>query len=123
VTVHVQDLTHASPQPAGTGGRRTMYVTHYPPTLWDHVGPGQALTSLARQAKRCAVASLGTGDEVEGMLTALGALWSKLPRGVRYSRSKSVSGHDRSKYALVGWYNRKYANQFLPATVGIQFDS
>jgi len=59
----------------------------------------------------------------EGSESALGALWSKLPRGVRYSRSKSVSGHDRSKYALVGWYNRKYANQFLPATVGIQFDS
>jgi hypothetical protein len=33
VTVHVQDLTHASPQPTGEGGRRTMYVTHYPPTL------------------------------------------------------------------------------------------
>jgi hypothetical protein len=48
VTVHVQDLMHASPQPTGAGGRRTMYVTHYPPGLWDHVGPGQAFNDLVR---------------------------------------------------------------------------
>ena len=48
VTVHVQDLMHASPQPAGAGGRRTMYVTFYPPTLWEHIGPGQAFNDLVR---------------------------------------------------------------------------
>jgi hypothetical protein len=48
VTVHIQDLVHASPQPTGGGGRRTMYVTHYPPTLWEHVGPGQAYNDLVR---------------------------------------------------------------------------
>ena len=48
VTVHVQDLVHASPEPAGTGGRRTMYVTYYPPTLWEHIGPGQAFNDLVR---------------------------------------------------------------------------
>lgn len=48
VTVHVQDLMHASPRPTGAGGRRTMYVTHYPPALWEHVGPGQAYNDLVR---------------------------------------------------------------------------
>ena len=48
VTVHVQDVMHASPRPTGAGQRRTMYVTHYPPALWDHIGPGQALNDLVR---------------------------------------------------------------------------
>lgn len=39
VTVHIGDVMHASPQPTGAGGRRTMYVTHYPAKLWQHVGP------------------------------------------------------------------------------------
>jgi hypothetical protein len=52
VTVHVQDLTHASPQPSGEGGRRTMYVTHYPPQLWDHIGPGEAFNDLVRNRGR-----------------------------------------------------------------------
>jgi len=48
VTVHVQDLMHASPRPTGAGGRRTMYVTHYPPAVWEHVGPGEAYNDLVR---------------------------------------------------------------------------
>ncbi|MCU1587528.1 MAG: hypothetical protein JWN31_1021 [Frankiales bacterium] len=48
VTVHVQDVMHASPKPTGAGWRRTMYVTHYPPKLWDHVGPGQAYNDIVR---------------------------------------------------------------------------
>ncbi len=48
VTVHVQDVMHASPKPTGAGGRRTMYVTHYPSTLWDHIGPGEAYNDLVR---------------------------------------------------------------------------
>lgn len=48
VTVHVQDLMHASPEPTGAGGRRTMYVTYYPAALWDHVGPGEAFNDLVR---------------------------------------------------------------------------
>ena len=48
VTVHIQDLMHASPQPTGAGGRRTMYVTHYPPQLFDCVGPGEAYNDLVR---------------------------------------------------------------------------
>lgn len=48
VTVHIQDLMHASPRPVGAGGRRTMYVTHYPPQLWRHIGPGQAYNDLVR---------------------------------------------------------------------------
>ncbi|WP_338100648.1 phytanoyl-CoA dioxygenase family protein [Mycobacterium paragordonae] len=48
VTVHVQDLMHASPEPTDAGGRRTMYVTHYPPRLFDYVGPGQAFNDLVR---------------------------------------------------------------------------
>jgi Phytanoyl-CoA dioxygenase (PhyH) len=48
VTVHVQDVMHASPRPTGAGRRRTMYVTHYPPALWDHVGAGQAFNDLVR---------------------------------------------------------------------------
>jgi Phytanoyl-CoA dioxygenase (PhyH) len=48
VTVHVQDLMHASPRPTGAGGRRTMYVTHYPPQLFEFIGPGQAFNDLVR---------------------------------------------------------------------------
>ena len=48
VTVHIKDVMHASPKPTGEGGRRTMYVSHYPPGLWDHVGPGQAFNDLVR---------------------------------------------------------------------------
>jgi hypothetical protein len=48
VTVHVQDVMHASPRPAGAGGRRTMYTTYYPPTLWEHIGPGEAFNDLVR---------------------------------------------------------------------------
>lgn len=48
VTVHVQDLMHASPRPTSQGGRRTMYISHYPARLWDHIGPGQAFNDLVR---------------------------------------------------------------------------
>jgi hypothetical protein len=48
VTVHVADLVHASPEPTGPGGRRTLYVTFYPPALWDHVGPGEAFNDVIR---------------------------------------------------------------------------
>ena len=48
VTVHIQDVMHASPRPTGEGQRRTMYVTHYPSALWDHIGPGEALNDLVR---------------------------------------------------------------------------
>jgi hypothetical protein len=48
VTVHVPDVMHASPRPTGVGRRRTMYVTYYPPALWDHIGPSQALNDLVR---------------------------------------------------------------------------
>jgi len=48
VTVHVQDVMHASPRPTGAGHRRTMYVTLHPPALWDHIGPGQAFNDLVR---------------------------------------------------------------------------
>ncbi|MEY2398764.1 MAG: hypothetical protein QOJ00_1938 [Actinomycetota bacterium] len=48
VTVHIKDVMHASPKPTGDGGRRTMYVSHFPPSLWDHVGPGQAFNDLVR---------------------------------------------------------------------------
>ena len=48
VTVHIQDVMHASPKPTGEGRRRTMYVTYYPPALWDHIGPGEALNDLVR---------------------------------------------------------------------------
>jgi hypothetical protein len=48
VTVHIKDVMHASPKPTGEGLRRTMYVSHFPPSLWDHVGPGQAFNDLVR---------------------------------------------------------------------------
>jgi hypothetical protein len=58
VTVHVQDVMHASPRPTGAGGRRTMYTTYYPPTLWDHIGPGEAYNDLVRNRTQ-QVAKLG----------------------------------------------------------------
>lgn len=58
VTVHVQDVMHASPRPTGGGMRRTMYVTHYPPALWDHIGPGEAFNDLVRNRTE-QVADLG----------------------------------------------------------------
>lgn len=57
VTVHIQDVMHASPKPLGEGGRRTMYVSFLPPKLWDHVGPGQAFNDLVRNRQQ-QVASL-----------------------------------------------------------------
>lgn len=48
VTVHIQDVMHASPEPTGPGGRRTMYVTYYPPSLWNHIGPGEAYNDMVR---------------------------------------------------------------------------
>jgi ectoine hydroxylase-related dioxygenase (phytanoyl-CoA dioxygenase family) len=48
VTVHIEDVMHASPKPTGAGERRTMYVTHHPLALWDHIGPGEAFNDLVR---------------------------------------------------------------------------
>ena len=48
VTLHVADVMHASPEPTGAGGRRTLYVTFYPPALWQHVGPGAAFNDVVR---------------------------------------------------------------------------
>ena len=48
VTVHVQDVMHASPKPTAAGGRRTLYTTYYPASLWEHVGPGEAYNDLVR---------------------------------------------------------------------------
>lgn len=49
VTLHIADVMHASPEPSAQGWRRTMYVTFFPPTLWDHVGAGQASNDLIRR--------------------------------------------------------------------------
>ncbi|HWE56702.1 MAG TPA: phytanoyl-CoA dioxygenase family protein [Acidimicrobiales bacterium] len=49
VTLHIADVMHASPEPAGAGGRRTMYITFFPPALWDRVGTGQASNDLIRR--------------------------------------------------------------------------
>ena len=48
VTVHIQDVLHASPAPTGTGGRATLYLSYYPPQLGEHIGPGQAVNDLIR---------------------------------------------------------------------------
>lgn len=48
VTVHIQDVMHASPKPLGEGGRRTLYVSFLPAKLWEHVGPGEAFNDLIR---------------------------------------------------------------------------
>ncbi len=70
VTVHIQDVMHASPRPTGEGRRRTMYVTHYPSTLWEHIGPGEALNDLVRnrteQVAELQRSSLATSHESAG---------------------------------------------------------
>ena len=48
VTVHIQDVLHASPPPTGSGGRATLYLSYYPPNLGEHIGPGQAVNDLIR---------------------------------------------------------------------------
>jgi hypothetical protein len=48
VTIHVQDVIHSSPPPSGSGGRKTLYLSYYPPNLADHVGPGEAINDLIR---------------------------------------------------------------------------
>ncbi len=57
VTVHIADLMHASPRPTGEGGRRTMYVSYYPPTLFEHVGPGEAYNDAIRRRSPTEVAN------------------------------------------------------------------
>jgi ectoine hydroxylase-related dioxygenase (phytanoyl-CoA dioxygenase family) len=62
VTVHIADLMHASPRPTGDGGRRTMYVDFFPPTLFEHVGPGEAYNDVIRRRTATDVAdSLSAG--------------------------------------------------------------
>jgi ectoine hydroxylase-related dioxygenase (phytanoyl-CoA dioxygenase family) len=56
VTVHIADLMHASPRPTGQGGRRTIYVTYHPPTLFEHVGPGEAYNDAIRRRSAADVA-------------------------------------------------------------------
>jgi ectoine hydroxylase-related dioxygenase (phytanoyl-CoA dioxygenase family) len=56
VTVHIADLMHASPRPTGEGGRRTMYVSYYPPTLFANVGPGEAYNDAIRRQTAADVA-------------------------------------------------------------------
>lgn len=56
VTVHIADLLHASPRPTGDGGRRTLYVTFHPPTLFEHIGPGEAYNDLIRRRTASQVA-------------------------------------------------------------------
>ncbi|MDX1511906.1 MAG: phytanoyl-CoA dioxygenase family protein [Nitriliruptorales bacterium] len=46
VTLHICDVIHASPPPAGAGGRRTLYLTWFPPTMWDAIGPGEAANDM-----------------------------------------------------------------------------
>ncbi|MGH7733152.1 MAG: phytanoyl-CoA dioxygenase family protein, partial [Gemmatimonadales bacterium] len=48
VTVHVTDVLHASPAPAGGGGRKTLYLSYYQPALAEHIGPGEAVNDLIR---------------------------------------------------------------------------
>jgi hypothetical protein len=49
VTLHIADVMHASPEPTAQGWRRTMYITFFPPSVWEHVGPGQASNDLIRR--------------------------------------------------------------------------
>jgi ectoine hydroxylase-related dioxygenase (phytanoyl-CoA dioxygenase family) len=56
VTVHIADLLHASPRPTGDGGRRTIYVTFHPPSLFEHVGPGEAYNDVIRRRSAAQVA-------------------------------------------------------------------
>jgi hypothetical protein len=57
VTVHIADLMHASPRPTGAGGRRTIYVTFHPPTLFANVGPGEAYNDTVRRRSAADVAA------------------------------------------------------------------
>jgi len=48
ITLHIGDIIHASPAPVGLGGRRTIYVTFFPPSLFERIGPHQAVNDLVR---------------------------------------------------------------------------
>jgi len=49
-TVHFADLLHAAPPPARAGGgRRTLYVSYYSPTLFEVVAPGHAYNDVLRR--------------------------------------------------------------------------
>ncbi len=48
VTLHITDVIHASPPPAGDGGRRTLYLTAFPPDLYDVVGSGESFNDMVR---------------------------------------------------------------------------
>ena len=63
VTVHIQDVMHASPKPTGGGHRRTMYLTFYPPGLWDHIGPGEAFNDLVRNRTEQVASLQGSSPE------------------------------------------------------------
>lgn len=40
----------------GSVDSRTLYVTFYPPALWDHVGPGEAFNDVVRNGTADAAA-------------------------------------------------------------------
>jgi len=48
VTLHICDVIHASPPPAGAGGRRTLYLTWFPPSMWDVIGQYEAVNDMIR---------------------------------------------------------------------------
>ena len=48
VTLHITDVIHASPPPAGDGGRRTLYLTAFPADLYDVVGAGESFNDMVR---------------------------------------------------------------------------
>ena len=60
VTVHVMDVLHASPPPTGEGGRTTLYLSYYPPTLSEHIGPGEAVNDMVRGRQLDAEATRGS---------------------------------------------------------------
>jgi hypothetical protein len=51
VTLHICDVIHASPPPDGPGGRRTLYLTFFPPTLWDTIGVGESVNDMIHGRK------------------------------------------------------------------------
>ena len=51
VTVHLHDILHASPAPTGEGGRATLYLWYYTPTLGDFVQAGEEVPSMIRRLR------------------------------------------------------------------------
>lgn len=52
VTLHLDETLHAAPAPTGAGGRTTIYLRYFPPTLDRFLEPGEDIAAMLERTRR-----------------------------------------------------------------------